>query len=143
MATRLKQREGLRICGARGSPEVRAAYVRFARWLRQEYDFPVRIPVYLLPSEVVVTVDGRRCSASFFAPWDRTMEPYARIATGDFLKLRAKVGRDNALASFLVSLAHEVIHYQQWISTGETWERGVARKASAMVDRYAKTVDRP
>jgi hypothetical protein len=122
---------------------VRDAFVRFARWLRREYEFPLRLPVYLLPGEIVVTMDGKRCSASFFAPWDRTVEPFARVATGDYPKIEAKVGRDDALASFLVSLAHEIIHYQQWVKTGEISERGVARKASAMVDRYARTVDRP
>ena len=122
---------------------MRAALVRFARWLRREYAFPLRLPVYLLPGEFVVTMNGSKCSASFFAPWDREVEPYARVATGSYPKVKAKVGRDNALAGCLCSVAHEVIHYQQWIRTGETWESGVARKASAMVNRYAQTVDNP
>ncbi len=136
-------RVGLRIRGERGHPEVRDALVRFARWLRSEYEFPLRVPVYLSPREDLVKKDGSRVSASFFAPWDRTVEPFIRIATGDYLEYKAKNGRDNALASYLGSLAHEVVHYQQWIATGDMWERGVIRQASSMVKRYAQTVDRP
>jgi hypothetical protein len=83
-------------------------------------------------------------SASCFAPWSKKYEPYIRIATGDYREYRAERGnRDDALAGYLVSLAHEVVHYRQWIETDEVWERGVAAKASKIVRRYALTVDRP
>jgi len=52
-------------------------------------------------------------------------------------------GRDDALAEFLVAFSHEVIHYQQWVRTGNLSERGVEAKASRMVDRYSTTVDEP
>jgi hypothetical protein len=91
----------------------------------------------------VCTVDGQLCSASFFAPWSRNVEPYIRIATGDYQELRDETGRDNALASFIVSLAHEVVHYQQWVETGSVQERGVARRAERMLRRYEATVSRP
>lgn len=136
-------RTGLHIRGHRGHPEVRAALIRYAKWLRQNYEFPIRVPAYLLPGEFVTTMHGNRCSASFFAPWDRTVEPYIRVATGDYLQLLESQGRDNALAAFLHSLSHEVIHYRQWVETGEIWEKGVVRKARSMVDRYALTVDHP
>ena len=122
---------------------MRAALVRFARWLRREYEFPIRVPVYLFPSEQIVTMHGDRVSASFFAPFDRRVEPFIRIATGDFPQLRRELGRDNALAAFLQSLSHEVVHYQQWVATGETSERGVIRQATHIVERYALTTDHP
>ncbi|QDV72450.1 hypothetical protein [Botrimarina mediterranea] len=136
-------RAGLHIRGRRGHPEVRGAYIRYARWLRQNYEFPIRVPAYLSPGDFVTTMQGHRCSASFFAPWDQTVEPYIRIATGDYPQLRESEGRDNALAAFLNSLSHEIVHYFQWVETGEIWERGVVRRASSMVDRYALTVDHP
>jgi hypothetical protein len=68
-------RTGLHIRGQRGQSEVRAALIRFARWLRSEYEFPIRVPVYLSPHELVRTMHGEDCSASFFAPWDRNVEP--------------------------------------------------------------------
>jgi len=133
----------MRICGYRGHPSVRAALIRYASWLRAEIEFPVRVPVYLLPGDQVRTADGRLVSASIFLPWDRQLEPYIRIATGDFATLRRAYGRDGALAAYLCSLSHEVVHYRQWVETGAAWERGVAVKARRLVDAYARTVDRP
>ncbi len=86
---------------------------------------------------------GDRVSASFFAPYDRREEPFIRIATGDYTQLRKELGRDNALASLLHSFAHELVHYQQWVATGELSERGVVLRARNIVDRYAASTDRP
>lgn len=130
--------------GRRGHPEVREAYIRFAIWLRENYVFPMRLPVYLGPRRhhrLVTT--GTLSHASFFAPWDPAVEPYIRIATGDYPDEEERVGRDNALAGFLCSLAHEVVHYQQWIRGQELTEEGVDEEAETMVDRYALTVDHP
>ena len=136
-------RTGVRIRGAKEHPEVRWAFIRFARWLRQEYEFPIRVPVYLYPSEKITTMHGDKVVASFFAPWDRSVEPYIRVATGDYVQLKKERGRDNALGACLNSFAHEFVHYQQWVSTGEIWERGVIRRAQGIVDRYAMTTDHP
>jgi hypothetical protein len=136
-------RSGLRVCGGRGHPVVRRALLRYATWLRANHAFPVRVPVYLLPGDTVITMHGDAGSASFFAPWSPREEPYIRIATGDYPRRRRESGRDNALAGFICSLSHEVIHYQQWLSTGEVWERGVAVAATAMLRRYETTTPRP
>lgn len=136
-------RKGLHLRTNRGHPEVAEALIRFARWLREHYRFPIRVPVYLHPKDHIVTMHGERAVASFFAPWDSTVEPYIRIATGDYPEIKQRRGRDNALAEFISCLAHEVIHYQQWVRTGKTSEHGVDRRASAWLDRYAQTVDAP
>ena len=136
-------RQGLRIRGDRGHPVVRRALVRYARWLRLRVEFPIRVPVYLSPQTKVTTIHGNAVSASFFAPWDATVEPYIRIATGDYASLRATRGRNDALAAYIVSLSHEVIHYRQWVETGETRERGVAQKATWMLRAYEKTALKP
>ncbi len=136
-------RTGLRIRGARGHPEVRQALLRFADWLRMHFDFPVRVPAYLLSRSYVITQGGVRCSASFFAPQQMGIEPFIRIATGDYPSLKAERGRNNALAAFIGSFAHEIIHYQQWIETGEVWEHGVARKVNSILTRYSQTTDHP
>jgi hypothetical protein len=79
----------------------------------------------------------------FFAPWQPDEEPYIRVATGDYPAERAAHGRDNALASYLHSLAHEVVHYQQWLHSGEISERGVVVRARRMVATYSTTVRHP
>ena len=103
----------------------------------------MRVPVYLSPRELITTIHGTKVAASFFAPWNRNEEPYIRIATGEYPSLKKEIGRDNALAAFIDSMSHEVIHYRQWIETGDIWERGVARKAVAMLRRYELTADHP
>jgi hypothetical protein len=138
-----EKRTGLRIRGARGHREVRGALIRYARWLRAHYQFPIRLPVYLSPRHRIITIDGHTAATSFFIPTDRDAEPYIRMATGDYPSLKEVIGRDSSLASFITSLSHEIIHYQQWIATGDVWERGVARKAVAMLRQYESTADRP
>ncbi|MDM4019549.1 hypothetical protein [Roseiconus lacunae] len=103
----------------------------------------MRLPVYLSPHTYLRTVDDEIVSASFFAPYDPTIEPYVRIATGDYPVLFASHGRDDALAMFLTSMAHELVHYRQWIDTGDITERGVAIRARNVVDKYALTTDHP
>lgn len=138
-----ESRAGLRIITRRGDPEVGAAILRFARWLRSEFEFPIRVPVYLSPRVRISTIDGEEVTASFFAPFDLTVEPYIRIATGDYSEERDERGRDNALASYLYSLAHEVLHYQQWIRGHDLSEDGVDEESVRIVERYAMTVDHP
>jgi hypothetical protein len=142
-ATNARPRSGLRIIGRRGHPEVREAFIRYAVWLRHEMDFSIRVPVYLLPTPTIKILDGTRVSASILLPWDREIEPYIQVATGDYPSVRSQWGRDTALGSWLMSLSHECIHYRQWVETGQSWERGVAVRARHMVLRYARTVDHP
>ena len=136
-------RSGLRIKGHRGHPEVKKALIRFAKWLRKNYEFPIRVPVYLRPERQLINMSGENCSATFFAPWDMDVEPYIRIATGDYEDEKSQEGRDNALAGYLGSLAHEVIHYQQWLKDNNLHEKRVVPKASKIVDEYALTTDHP
>ena len=136
-------RAGIRIIGHRGDPEVKDALVKFAKWLRKQYEFPIRVPVYLRPERQLMNLHGEKCSATFFAPWDQSVEPYIRIATGDYGNEKREYGRDNALAGYLVSLAHEIIHYHQWLKDNNIKEGGVSAKASSIVNEYALTVDHP
>ena len=138
----IPNRTGLRIRGNRGNKEVRQALIRYARWLRSKYEFPIRLPVYLSPHKFAVMPDDRECSAGFFAPLDRNTEPLIRIYTGDYTELKKDIGREGALAHFVVSLSHELLHYQQWRATGDAWERGVAARAVRMLRQYEKEVDR-
>ena len=138
-----KRRSGLRIAGARGPSDVRRCLVRYARWLRERVDFPVRVTVYLSPRTVLATPAGALEHSILFVSPDRRESPYIRIASGDYADLLRERGRDNALAAYLGSLSHEVVHYRQWIERKPLTERGVDRKARAMVNAYMKCVDRP
>jgi hypothetical protein len=112
-------------------------------WLRSQYDFPVRVPVYLLPGPTFFTIDEEEVVASFFAPWDPKAEPYIRLATGDFPSLKDERGRDAALTAILASLARQVARYQNWVETGKLSDHGIARRARSIMRRYESSTDRP
>lgn len=128
-------------------PEVKKACTKFAQWLRSEYYFPLRVPVYVKGTKTVRTKDGENAVGVFFEPFSYSVEPYIRIATGDYDELKHKVGRDNALARILASLSHEITHYYQWINGIELTSIGIERQASRysdyIVDEYSMTCEHP
>lgn len=138
-----QRREGLRIVGGRGPRDVRRCLVRYARWLRERVEFPVRLTVYLSPRKVLTTSAGALEHAILFVDPDRSEPPYILIAAGDWNELRRERGRDNALSAYLHVLSEEIVHYRQWIERKPPSRRGAERKGDALVAAYAKCVDRP
>ena len=141
-------RTGLRFrCDKNVDPEVKRACLQFGKWLRAEYYFPVRIVVYVKEAERIRAKDGDHVVGTFFEPYSYYDEPYIRIATGDYEELLSKNGKDNALASILISLAHELTHYYQWINnlqlTSMGRERQASRYARYIIDEYATTREHP
>jgi len=135
-------RTGIRIRGGKANREVRSSIMKFAKWLRKKYSFPLRVTVYLSLRKTIIG-NGKTCSASIFLPFERSVEPYIRISTGDYLEVKKTLGRNNALAGILNSLAHEVVHYHQWWESRETSERQAVRKAESMIVSYSRTTSRP
>lgn len=138
-------REGLRIrCDKEVHPEVRRACLKFAKWLRNEFEFPIRVVVYLKKDyQIKNRFSKELVSATFFAPFDKCVEPYIRVATGDYLELLEKSGKDNALAAILGSVAHELGHYYQWVDDLELDEKGAENNKDYMIDLYAQTREHP
>ena len=97
---------------------LRLFYRDFAEWLRRNYDFSVRVNVYLKDREYIRASDGENVSALFFGPFDLSEIPFVRIAVGDFGSWLEKDSSDsplfNALCTYAASLAHELTHYYQW-----------------------------
>ena len=84
---------------------------------------------------------------TFFEPLQHTIEPYIRIATGDYEELKEEIGRDQALASILTVIAHELTHYFQWINGIQKTERDsecqARRCAKKLLKKYAETREHP
>lgn len=141
-------RSGLRLrFDASVDPDVKNACLKFAKWLRKTYCFPLRVPIYVKSKRVLKTIDGEGAVGTFFEPYDYSFEPYIRIATGDYIELKNSIGKDNALATIIESLSHELTHYFQWINglqhTPEGSELQAAKCARYIVDEYAMTCDHP
>ena len=137
------KKSGLRIVGTRGHREVKDCIIRFAKWLRKKKEFPVRITVYLSADAYVTARDGEKCVGLIWIPDALDKYPYIRLATGDYESRKGMYGRENALAGDLCTLCHELLHYWQWIETNNMWEKGIAREARNLVNRYANEVDVP
>ena len=116
--------------------EVKRTCLEFASWLRSEYHFPVRVPIYVKGTKRIRAKDGDLVVGTFFEPFSYSDEPYIRVATGDYLELCNEVGKDNALASILTSIAHELTHYFQWINNLQLTPIGAERQAT----KYSKYI---
>ena len=135
-------------------PEIKRAIKSFCKWIRSEYSFPVRVPIYVKTAKYIKAQDGEMVSATFLGPIDKSQEPYIRIASGDVSELLNTLDiytsvpqRDNALAGILGLIAHELTHYFQWINGIELTEKGCERQAKAYVDyildEYKETREHP
>ncbi|WP_312473351.1 DUF2750 domain-containing protein [Neobacillus sp.] len=131
-------RSGLRKRSEKGVNEnVRQACLDFAVWLRLNMDFPIRVVVYLKKDYQIKTIDTKELvSATFFAPFEKSVEPYIRVATGDFEELVSETGDENAIFAILNSMAHEITHYQQWIEDREFEEDEAENNSTKIVEDY-------
>lgn len=92
-------------------------------------------------------MDGDYAVGTFFEPYSFSVEPYAKIAAGDYSEMLTSWGRDDALATILTSMAHELTHYYQWINNLNLTETGRERQAKNyshfIVNEYAMTHEHP
>lgn len=112
------------------NPKVRIFCKEFAKWVRKEYFFPVRLPIYIKESYRIKARDGETVVGTFFRPFDYYTEPYARIATGDYQELVEKGGEEYAMWAILGSIAHELTHYYQYVNNIILTKIGEERQAT-------------
>lgn len=141
-------RTGLRLKSDKDvDSEVKRACKEFCKWLRTKYVFPIRVPVYLKSSCRIHTMDNDVAYGTFFEPENKFVEPYIRIATGDYMLLYNKYGKDSALATILHTIAHELTHYYQWINSSKLTDLGEERQANKtatiILDMYSETREHP
>ena len=141
-------RPGLRLRFEKGvDAEVKRACMDFCNWLRTQYSFPIRVPIYFKASEFVLSQEHKKVSATFFGPYDKRLEPYIRISTGDYYKMEKVRGRDDALAAILGSIAHELTHYFQWIKSLNAISTNLERQAiyykRKIIKEYAEIRNHP
>ncbi|MBQ5969331.1 MAG: hypothetical protein IJL52_04350 [Clostridia bacterium] len=111
-------------------PVLCAACKQFAAWLRREYFFPLRIPVYLKNKQKLRCMDGDLAYGTFFEPDSYSVEPYIRIALGDYAQQCQKHGTETATYDLLFTMTHELTHYFQWINQTHLTDIGRERQAT-------------
>lgn len=141
-------RSGLRLRFQKGiDNNVRRACIDFCIWLRKEFYFPIRVVIYFKSSYYIKAIDGTLVSATIFEPYKKNVEPYIKIATGDYQDLLYENGEDDALAAVIGSIIHELTHYFQWINGIHLSDTGYEIQASHYIKKilgeYAKTREHP
>lgn len=130
-------RKGLRI---RSNPniefEIKHSIHIFGKWMRKNFEFPIRVVVYLKEEENIVTSTGEKVSATFFALYQKNVEPYIRIATGDYEEMIRDCNEGVAVYPYLRSMAHEIVHYQQWWEDRPFDEEEAEGRADSIVDQF-------
>ena len=139
-----QSRSGIRLkCEKNVDKDLKSACVSFFKWLRTEYSFPIRIPVYLKKTTSLKAADGDSVKGIFFEPVEYSVEPYIKIAAGDYCNLKNKWGRDDAIATILTCIAHELTHYFQWINnvpvSDDKRERQAYYFAKKILAQYSST----
>ena len=80
LAPTQERRTGLRLRFDPGvDPEVRTAVKTFCAWLRTEYYFPLRVPVYVKSTRRVRTMDGDLVCGSFFEPLNEPRSTFITV----------------------------------------------------------------
>lgn len=138
----ISYRTGLRLVFDAGvDPVLRQACKDFAAWLRKEFFFPVRIPIYLKNKKKLKCLDGDYAFGTFFEPYHYTDEPYIRVAVGDFSELCSQWGENDAIFAVFKTITHELTHYFQWINglklTPIGKERQATMYAQSIINDYA------
>ena len=96
----------------------------------------------------IIAMDGDRVYGTF--TWwedDYEIPPYIRVAAGDYQDKCKRWGKDSALTAILLTIAHELTHYFQWINsltlTSIGRERQATKYARYVLDDYAETREHP
>ena len=92
-------------------------------------------------SKHIKALEGDMVNGTFFMPLDNLKVPYARVATGFYHDDLLERGKDNSLASVLLTIDHELTHYFQWINNIQLTEIGEERQATIyarlILDEYS------
>ena len=127
---------GLRMHFDKGvDSEVYRFCMSFAKWLRKEFIFPLRVNVYIRSNYRIKAKDGDLVVGTMWRPADASSFPYIRLATGDYQEMVERSSRDSAMWQILHTFAHEITHYYQYINKLKLTLTGEERQAKHWAER--------
>lgn len=95
---------------------VRAFYLSFVRWIRMNFEFPIKVTIYIKDGYRIKAKDGEMVVGTFWRPYIYGTTTYIRIATGDYYELLKQNNEEQVMWSMLLTLTHELTHYFQYIN---------------------------
>lgn len=141
-------RSGLRLRFEKGiEPKIRQACMDFAKWLRKEYEFPIRVVIYFQNKEILTmpvptwsAPAGLRCSAYFVPYVDKKDGAYICVAAGDWESYLHECDDDidGALTGYFTAMTHELTCYFQWIKNLDNPEN--EQKLEQQAEYYAEAI---
>ena len=141
------QKTGIQVIGNHCERELILAICRFVRFLKQKYEFPILLKIILCDSaKVTAPISKEQVVSVIWTPDSHTKVykyPYILIAAGNYLKDRRRLGRDDALASYLDDLACRILSYQNWLKRDSLNVYAICIKARNLLYEYAETREHP
>ena len=122
--------------------DVKKSFKRFLKWAKTHYYFPTKLYVFIRGTDFIKASDGDLVHGRSFMPDDH-IAPFIEVAVGDFSTLKSEDGRDNAIATLLHCLIHEMTHYFQLLSdpaaSDDILEEQAEICAEEIMERYQQT----
>ncbi|KOF55793.1 hypothetical protein AGR56_18555 [Clostridium sp. DMHC 10] len=126
---------GLNIrCESHIDLQLRDIIIEFARWIRKKYTFEIGVTVYVRNEFKSKAKDKQDFWASFFAPDNHEYNPYIRVEIKNHKADLADI--NDFRKSILGSIAHEIIHYFQWIEKADFCEKTAEGKSKKLVKAF-------
>ena len=107
---------------------LKRKYIRFAKWLRKTYIFPVRLHVYILNAETVALKNGQSVYGKIC--WYPKRTPAIKVPSAIDKALLREYTMDEIYEQILSSLVHELSHYYQWVKGLEQSKATSERQAN-------------
>ncbi len=116
--------------------KLKLVFIDFSDWMQNNFEFPVRINVYLKEEMCISDADGNNLSENFIGNRNMSAYRYIYIYTGDYYDKVKKCGAFNAVCDIIEALAYELTYYFQWLNKQNLSE--VQKKQSAKY--YSKNI---
>ncbi|PJI07265.1 MULTISPECIES: tetratricopeptide repeat protein [Clostridium] len=116
--------------------QLKDIIIEFARWLRKKYIFPIRLTIYIRYEYKSKANNSDKFLASFLEPDSEKYNPHIRVEVKNH---RDDVDDTNEFRKYiLISIAHEIIHYMQWIKKVDFCEKEAEYKSEKLVQLFIK-----
>ncbi len=117
-------------------PNVRFTLRLVAKWFSQQSIIKHRLNVLVVPRHYLIMADGTEGSGCFEEPLHKT--DHTRIVISAPAVSRKNRNYKWLFTQIVVTLLHELVHYEQWRDGKDTTERGVEQRAVALANRASK-----
>jgi tetratricopeptide (TPR) repeat protein len=131
------EQKGITIrCSREVDTKIRDICVEFTGWIRKNIALPIKVTIYVRKNYKSRISENDIFKASFFAPYLKSDNPFIRVDVENH-KIENS-DEESTILSILESIAHEIVHYVQWIEGLPFSEDEAERKSKKLVRKFLK-----